>query len=403
MALFSYKAVDKEGKSADGSIDAVSIDVAVASLQRRGLIVQSIDPTKSGSSLNASFTAFFQRVSTKDVVMLSRQMATLFEAQVSALRAFRLLATETQNPALADKLTTVANDIQSGSPMSKALAKHPMVFDNFYVQMVRTGEETGKLDDVFNFLADYLDRNFEVTSKAKNALIYPAFVIVVFLTVMLLMMTIVIPKMTAILTETGQALPIYTRIVMWISDFLLHYFYLLIIGGVLAGVMIGRALKTESGQESFSKLKMAIPYVGSLYQKLYLSRIADNLATMLTSGIQMVRALEMSANVVGDPSYERALMTVTKDVQSGIHTSDAMAKHKEFPSIVVAMVRVGEETGDMGKILETMAKFYRREVSVAVDTLVTMIEPLMIVSLALGVGILLTSVLVPIYNISNGL
>ncbi len=402
MALFGYKAVDKEGRAADGTIDAVSVDVAVASLQRRGLIVQSIDPVKSGGKLSMNLS-FFERVKTKDVVMLSRQIATLFEAQVSALRAFRLLATESTNPALQDRLTQIANDIQAGAPMSRALAKHPTVFDNFYVQMVRTGEETGKLDDVFNFLADYLDRNYEITSKAKNALIYPAFVIVVFFTVMILMMTMVIPKMTGILVETGQTLPIYTRIIMAMSNFLVHYFYLFIAGIVLTVVMVNRVLSSESGKETFSKLKLTIPYVGSLYQKLFLSRISDNLSTMLTSGIQMVRALEMSGQVVGDPSYERALLTITKDVQTGIHTSDAMAKHKEFPSIMVAMVRVGEETGDMGKILATMAKFYRREVGSAVDTLVSMIEPLMIVMLALGVGVLLTSVLVPIYNISSGI
>jgi type IV pilus assembly protein PilC len=402
MALFGYKAVDKEGRAADGTIDAVSVDVAVASLQRRGLIVQSIDPVKSGGKLSMNLS-FFERIKTKDVVMLSRQIATLFEAQVSALRAFRLLATETTNPALQDRLTQIANDIQAGAPMSRALAKHPTVFGNFYVQMVRTGEETGKLDDVFNFLADYLDRNYEISSKAKNALIYPAFVIVVFFTVMILMMTMVIPKMTGILVETGQTLPIYTRIIMAMSNFLVHYFYLFIAGIVLTVVMVSRVLSSESGKEAFSKLKLTVPYVGSLYQKLFLSRISDNLSTMLTSGIQMVRALEMSGQVVGDPSYERALMTITKDVQTGIHTSDAMAKHKEFPSIMVAMVRVGEETGDMGKILATMAKFYRREVGIAVDTLVSMIEPLMIVMLALGVGILLTSVLVPIYNISSGI
>jgi hypothetical protein len=142
--------------------------VAVASLQRRGLIVQNIDPVKAGGALNISVGGFFQGVSNKEVVMLSRQIATLFEAQVSALRAFRLLATETSNPALQERLTTIANDIQSGMPMSRALAKHASVFSPFYVQMVRTGEETGKLDEVFNFLADYLDRNFEVASKAKD-------------------------------------------------------------------------------------------------------------------------------------------------------------------------------------------------------------------------------------------
>ncbi|MFZ2593773.1 MAG: type II secretion system F family protein [Minisyncoccia bacterium] len=403
MALFSYKAVDSDGKPATGTIDAVTVDVAVSSLQRRGLIVQTIDPVKGGNSIMGKSLTFFERISTKDVVMLSRQVATLFEAQVSALRAFRLLATETTNPALQDRLTTIANDIQAGMPMSRAMAKHPKVFDNFYVSMVRTGEETGKIDDTFNFLADYLDRNYEITAKAKNALIYPAFVIGVFVIVMILMMTLVIPRMADILVETGQKLPVYTRAVLAISNFLVHYFWLVGIGLFVAVIMAGKVLSSPNGKEIFSRIKLSIPYVGTLYQKLFLSRIADNMATMLTSGIQMIRALEMSAAVVGDPSYEKALNAVAREVQTGIHTSDAMEKQKIFPSIVVAMVRVGEETGDMGKILDTMAKFYRREVSTAVDTLVSMIEPLMIVTLALGVGVLLASVLVPIYNISAGL
>jgi type II secretory pathway component PulF len=347
--------------------------------------------------------SIFQRITNKDIVVLSRQMSTLFEAQVSALRAFRLLATETDNPKLAIKLAEIANDIQAGMTISKSLAKHPSVFSNFYVEMVRTGEETGKLDATFTFLADYLDRMYEVSSRARNALIYPAFVVVVFIVVMVLMLTSVIPKLSVILQETGQQLPIYTRAVLALSNFLTKYFYLFLAFVVVGGVTIARSLQTESGQDALSRIRMSIPYVGSLYQKLYLSRVADNLATMISSGIQMVRALEMSSSVVDDPVYRKALQTVARDVQTGIHASDAMAKHSIFPGIMIAMMRVGEETGDAASILNTMAKFYRREVNSAVDTIVSLIEPFMIVFLALGVGTLLASVLVPIYQISAGL
>jgi type IV pilus assembly protein PilC len=288
--------------------------------------------------------------------------------------------------------------------ISSALSKHPTVFSDFYVQMVRAGEETGKIDDTFNFLADYLDRAYEITSKAKNALIYPAFVVGVFVIVMVLMLTMVIPKLSDILKESGQQMPIYTRAVLALSDLLTHYFYLFIIGFVVAGVAIQRAFSSGTGREQFSQIKLSIPYIGSLYQKLYLSRISDNMSTMITSGIQMVRALDMSASVVGDPLYERALRLVSQDVQAGVHASDAFSKYPRlFPGIMVAMVRVGEETGDMGKILKTMSSFYRREVNTAVDTIVTLIEPFLIVFLALGVGMLLASVLVPIYQISSGL
>lgn len=402
MPVYSYTAVDAKGSRSEGTIDAVTTDIAVSSLQRRGLIVQTIAEAKQGGGLGGD-VHFFERITNKDVVMLSRQMATLFEAQVSALRAFRLLATETENHKLAAHLSEIANDIQSGLTISKALAKHPAVFSNFYVEMVKTGEETGKLDTTFNFLADYLDRLYEVSSKARNALIYPAFVIAVFIIVMILMLTMVIPKLSTILEETGQKLPVYTRAVLGLSHFITHYFYLLLALIGVGGFAIVRAAQTEEGKESFSRIRMAIPYVGELYRKLYLSRIADNLAVMISSGIQMVRALEMSATVVDDPVYKKALQVVAQDVQTGVHASDALAKHSLFPGMMIAMMRVGEETGDAARILDTMAKFYRREVNGAVDTIVTLIEPFMIVFLALGVGTLLASVLVPIYQISAGL
>ena len=402
MALFNYKAFDKEENERAGTIDAVNMDVAIAALQRRELVISSIDPAEGKSVFEERF-AIFQRVTNRDVVMLSRQITTLFEAQVSALRAFRLLASEARTPKLAEKLSAVASDIQSGTSISAALSRHPEVFSSFYVNMVRAGEEAGKLDETFSFLADYLDRNYEITQKARNALVYPAFIITTFVVVMVLMMTLVIPKLASILTEVGQTLPIYTRVVVGISQFMTHYLLLLVIlfgVGVFVLVRYGR---TDVGREMFSRLRMRTPAIGSIYQRLYLSRIADNLSTMLKSGIQMLRALEITSTVVGDIVYERLLLQAAADVKGGLPASEALRKHPEMPGIVVAMVKIGEETGNLSQILDTLAKFYRREVNSALDTLVDLIEPFLIVVLAVGVAFLLASVLLPIYNIAAGL
>ena len=347
--------------------------------------------------------SFLERVKNKDIVILSRQITTLFEAQVSALRAFRLLAAESGSPILQDKLNAIANDIQSGSTIADALGKHPKVFSDFYVAMVRAGEETGRLDESFAFLADYLDRTYEVTSKARNALIYPAFVIMTFVSVMVLMLTTVIPRLSDILLESGQEIPIYTKIVIGLAYFLTNYAWLLGIGLVFGAVLIYRFLQTESGKKRLARARLGIPYVGDLYRKLYMSRIADSLSTTLSSGIQLVRGLEISAAVVGDPAYRELLLQAAQEIQSGRPASDVFGNYPEFPGIVVAMIKVGEETGDLSNILKTMAKFYEREVSNSVDTLVSLIEPLMIVLMGIGVGLLLASVLVPIYNISAGL
>lgn len=403
MPLFKYKTINDKGTEAEGTIDAISIDVAINSLQRRGLVVASIHPADESGGFFSKDIGFFNRVKNKDIVILSRQMATLFSSQVSALRIFKLLSAEGENPALRVVLAEVADDIQGGSTISNALARHPKVFSIFYVNMVRAGEESGKLDETFMALADYMDRSYEIAMKVKNALIYPAFVISTFIAVMALMLTVVIPKIGQILKDSGQAVPIYTKIVLALSDFLVKYGWFFIIVVIIGIFVLISYLRTPSGKSSTARIKISFPYVGNLYKKLYLSRIADNMNTMLSSGIPMIKALELTADVVDNDIYKDVIMKTVDDTKAGLSLSDGFSKHPEMPSIIVQMTKVGEETGDLGAILKNLAHFYQREVSNAVDTLVGLIEPLMIVMLGLGVGFLLASVLIPIYNVSAGI
>ncbi len=400
MAVFEYKALDQQGNQRDGTVDAVNMDVAIAALQRRGLIISSIDEQGKKMTMSSSIP-FFSGVRHSDVVMVSRQITTLFEAQVSALRAFRLLAAEARTPQLGEILSQIGNDIQSGATISAALSKHPRVFSSFYVNMVRAGEESGKLDETFSFLADYLDRNYEITQKARNALIYPAFILTTFAVVMTLMMTLVIPKLALMLNDVGQQVPIYTRMVIGASSFIRQYIFLILMLLGVGAVFMVRYSQTEAGRDLVSRARLEIPIIGGIFQKIYLSRLSDNLSTMLRSGIQILRGLEITANVVEDATYERILGLAAADVKAGLPVSEALRKHKEIPGIVVAMIKIGEETGNMGEILETMARFYRREVNNAVDTMVDLIEPLMIVVLAVGVAGLLAAILVPIYNLAS--
>ncbi|TSC71259.1 MAG: Uncharacterized protein G01um101449_26 [Parcubacteria group bacterium Gr01-1014_49] len=400
--LFKYHAIDQDGHERDGTIEAPSQEIAVSALQRRNLIISVIESAESQSSFGVDWT-FLNRVSNKDIVILSRQIATLFDAQVSALRVFRLLASEVENKQLVSILSTVGDDIQGGSPISKALARHPKVFTTFYVNMVRAGEESGKLSETFNYLADYLDRSYDLVSKAENALIYPIFVIAVFFGVMALMLTLVIPKISAVLLDSGQAIPLYTTIVIGFSDFLVQYGFLILIALIAFGFYVWKLWQTDQGKLFLDSFKLGIPYIGDLYRKLYLSRIADNFATMLLSGVAVVEAIEITSSVVGNAAYAAVLTQVSADVKGGSSISDSLGKHPEIPSIMVAMTKVGEETGELGKILTTLAKFYNREVTNAVDTLVGLIEPIMIVLLGLGVGILLAAVLLPIYNLAGSI
>ena len=400
--LFKYKAIDDKGISREGEIDAPNQDIAISGLQHRGLIVLSVnDEGKAKSFFSFSF---FGKVPMKEVVILSRQISTLFGAQISALKAFTMLAANTENKVLAKKLTEISDDLQAGISISGALAKHPDVFSDFYINMVKVGEETGKLNETFDHLANYLNRQYALTSKTRNALIYPVFVIATFFIVMGLMFVVVIPKLSAIILDSGQEPPIYTKIVIALSNFFVDYGFLVIIFLVLLGLWLWRLSKTEKGKIFLDKMKLAIPAVGNLYKKLYLSRIADNMDTMLTSGIPIVRAIDITSEVVGSRVYKEVLKDVADGVKSGLAFSAAFEKHTEqVPGIMIQMVKVGEETGSLGQILKTLADFYKREVDDAIDTLVGLIEPVMIVVLGLGVGILLVSVLMPIYNLAGGI
>lgn len=399
---FKYQAITNTGEKREGVIEAVNRDLAIAGLQRRGLIVTTIKDEKEQKKWFE--LSIYEKIPMKSVVILSRQISTLFDAQVSALKAFSLLADNTENKLLAGKLSQIVADLQAGSAIAAALAKHPDVFSDFYVNMVKAGEESGKLTQVFAYMADYLDRQYALTSKTKHALVYPAFVIGIFIAVMILMFTVVVPKLSAIIQESGQEVPFYTKIVMAVSNFLVQYGIFLLIGVVIFAGYLIRLSRTKRGKEALDEARLGIPVVGNLYQKLYLARIADNMDTMLSSGIPIIRAIEITANVVGNKRYQAVMLDAMESVKAGKSLSQALSAHPtEIPKIMTQIVLVGEETGSMGSILKMLAKFYNREVDEAVDTLVGLIEPFMIISLGVGVGLLLVSILVPIYNIASGI
>ncbi len=402
--LFTYKAIDKTNVQREGTVEAASVDAAIVAVQKRGYTLVSIDEVKTGGGLGNLLEvnlSFFKRISNKEVVILSRQISTLFQAQVSPLRIFRLLSAETENPQLQIVLNEVVEDLQAGTSISRALSNHPEVFSSFYVNLVRSGEESGSLEKSFDYLADYLDREYEVVSKARNSLVYPAFVVSIFFVVMGLMLTLVIPSIATILTESGQELPIYTKIVISISDFFVQYIGVILVLIAGAGAGYWRFSRTEVGRRTIDEFVISIPYIGDLQQKLLLTRICDNMATMLSSGISIVQAIEVTADVVDNTVYKEILEATLAEVRGGRSFADAIGEYREIPGILSQMAKVGEETGSLSNILTTLSRFYRREVNTAVDTLISLIEPAMIVFLGLGVGVLLASVLMPIYNLTS--
>ncbi len=400
--LFEYTAIDNTNAQRKGTIEASTVEAAITLVQKRGYTLLNITEIADKKSIFNIDISLWKGISNKEMVILSRQVATLFQAHVSPLRIFRLLSAEVPNPTLQNVLNQIVDDLQGGSSISRALAAHPTVFSGFYVNLVRAGEESGSLDRSFTYLADHLDRSYEMSTKARNALIYPAFVVVIFFVVMGLMLTMVIPKIAKILEDSGGELPIYTKIVIGTSDFLVNWLGLIFIFFSVGLIALWQFVKSPVGKRTMDELVLSLPYVGDLKRKLLLTRLCDNMSVMLSNGISIVPALEVTSEVVENSVYREIMSAALADVKAGRSFADSVSEYPEIPSVLSQMIRVGEETGSLSEILSTLATFYRRESNNAIDTLIGLIEPAMIVMLGLGVGLLLASVLLPIYNITAG-
>ncbi len=397
---FIYKARGKEGKEENGTLEAPNLELAVSNLQKKELIIISLSPAGKTSFFSKGIS-IFERIKTKDVVIIARQLSTLFEAKVPVIDSLKIILEESESSVLRRHISEIIEDIEGGLPMSQAFSAHPEVFSPFFTSMVKVGEESGRLDEIFAFLADYLERNYELGSKVKNALIYPAFVLVAFIAVMIVMFVVVVPKLTSIIEDSGQAIPLFTQIIMWISFFLRKFGLFLLVVFVGVVVLFWQYLKTAGGQKNISRVQISIPIIRKIFKEFYLARISDNLDTLLSGGVAVIRSLELSSEAVQNEIYKDILKESIDSIKGGGSISSAFSRYKEIPSFVTQMIRIGEETGKLNFVLKTIARFYRKEVDNTVDALVKLIEPLMILLLGGGVGVIVAAILIPIYNIAS--
>lgn len=399
---FKYKVFNSNSQMIEGVMDSASKDDLISKLQGEGNIIVSVEESQSEFS-STWLEKLTERITEKDVVIASKQLATLISGGIQALRTFRLMASESPSKALGKRFTIIADDIQSGIPVYKALARHPDIFNNFYVSMVHAGEESGKLREVLEYLADYLDRNYQLIQKTKKALTYPTFVIFTFIVVMLIMSIFVLPKLAELLTQQGQTLPTYTQFIVDFSHFVLGYWWMILPGLALLGYYLVTYIKTPNGQAYFDNFKLRVPALNQLYKKLYLSRMADNIETMLASGVPIVQALQITSEVVDNYVFRKMLERVESKVRQGKLLSAAFSEEPLIPTVMVQMTRIGEETGELGYMLKNLSQFYKRELEQTIESTLALLEPVMIVVMGLGVGVLVASVLMPMYNLTTSI
>ena len=400
MPIFNYQARTKKGNIQTGRVEASSSQSASEILQRNNLIVVALEPV-SEAPIYARKIALFERVGKKDVVILSRQLATLVQAEVPLVTALRTVASQTQNNALKTILAAISADVDGGTSFSVAIGRHPKVFSAFYAHMVRAGEATGKLSTVLDYLAEHEERQYHIVSKIRGAMVYPIIVFVAFFVVALLMLVFVVPQLTTILESAGQTLPLLTRIIIGTSDFVSEFWYIVILGVVGLPIFFWRYIKTESGQRLWDIVQLRLPIIGGVYKKIYLFRFADSLSSLVQGGVPIAEALGITSDIVGNREYQKVIMDAQAHVRRGETIGAAFRLYPEIPPLVTQMITIGEQTGKLDSILKNVGAFYQKEVDTTLDNVTSLLEPVLLLFLGIGVGILVLGVLMPIYNLTS--
>lgn len=396
---FSYQARTKRGEIQSGIVEASSEEAVLALLQRHGLVVTVLERV-GREPFYLRKIRFFERISRKEVVAFSRQLSIMFRSNIPPLEAFYALAKQTKNPNFKEKILEMAEEISGGSPLSKTLSAYPQLFSPFFLSMIKSGEASGTLSEAIEYLANHLERDESFRSQLKGAMIYPLFVLFIFFIILAAMLFFVIPSLTVVLKETGGELPLISKIVISLSDFFRAWGWLLMIV-FLAGVLfLYRLAKTPKGKPVLDQVSLQVPFLGHLLEKVYLARFAENLSTLISGGLPIARALEITGEVVGNEVYKTIIFQARDEVKKGEAISQVLERYpKAIPPFFIQMVSVGEKTGTLGQSLLNVVGLYQKEVDRALTTFLRLLEPILIVFLGLIIAILMAAVVLPLYQI----
>ncbi|MCL2206544.1 MAG: type II secretion system F family protein [Fibromonadales bacterium] len=397
MPVFKYKAVSSTGQSFDGQLEAKNIDEARGMLIRKKMTIQSIKKKPTEINLPSIGTG----ISAKEIARFTRQFSAMSNAGLPIIQSLSILEQQATNPTLKNVINKVTGSINGGSSLADALALHPKVFDRLYVHMVAAGEAGGILDGILMRLADYQEANERLKRKVKKAMTYPAMVAVVAILVVIIMLTFVIPQFTSIFSDAGIALPWPTRVVMGLSDLIRDKFLIWFTFLIALVVAFRYMLNIPKFRLIFDGTLLKSPLFGDLLTKSTIARFSRTLGTLLNAGVAITDALTVTAKTAGNTKVEQSIMYIQRSITGGKPIADPMIETKIFPPMVVQMTAVGEKTGGLGNMLIKVADFYDEEVDAAVDTLTSMIEPLIIVFLGGFIGFILVAMYMPMFSLSD--
>lgn len=382
-------------------LEAATQAEAITKVHRLGgtvLEVREVKPTGTGGAAHKTKS---HKMSLKDRIVLTQQLSVMLNAGITLVQALKGLQEETTNKNMARLLESIIVDVEGGIPFSEALAKHPKVFSKIYSEMVKSGEHTGNLADILEKLTHQQQKEYDLRGKVRGALIYPAVVSVLLICVLTMVITFILPKLTPLFVNSGVALPLSTRILLAISDFFIHKWYV-IIGFIALVIVSGRfALKTYRGQFMWDSFKMRVPVIGTFIKKSYMARFTQSFASLAEAGVPVLDVFKIVRGVIGSTVYEAEIDKIAKDVENGTKVSVAIRKSKRFPAMIGQLVSVGEQSGDLAGIFNVLGEFFEKEVDTMAKNLSVLLEPLIMIAMGVVIGFVLVSVLQPIFNLSN--
>ncbi|SHM24442.1 type II secretion system F family protein [Halanaerobium congolense] len=398
MALeYVYKAKSKDGDVISGTIEAENKSVIARQLRDKGYYITEISEKRKALDVG-EFLKMHKKVRLKDLAIFSQQFAAMIDAGISLVDALNILVDQTEHRRLREVILKVRDDVETGISLADAMAKHLAVFPRLYIQLVKAGESGGVLDSILNKMADHYDRQDELNSMVRSALYYPAVILTVGIVVVIFLVTQVVPQFVTMFRDFGSELPLPTRLLLGISTFMQSYWWALLLALVIGLFIIGRFRTTAAGKEKTDSWILKMPVIGPMMKKVYISRFSSTLAILVESGVDLLTALAIVEDVVGNKVYGEILTKARVRVREGSNLSDPLQESGEFPAMVVQMLSVGEETGSIGTMLNKVAAFYDRQVEASVDGAISLIEPIMIVLLAVMVGFVAISIVTPMFD-----
>jgi len=399
---FKYKARSKEGKLRKGYIEASSYKSALYVLEKYGLFVINVKQIEKQSFF--SKRVIFSGISLKDITMFTRQLSIMLKSAISPVDALRAQVVQTDNHIFREKILKMAERIEGGTSLSHAFGLFPKVFNQFFVSVIRSGEATGKVSDSLNYLADHLEREYNLKQNIKGAMIYPIIVIIAFVIMIFLASFLIVPRLTEIFDAFGGELPAITKMIIVLSDFVTKGGWILILFLLFILFLTPRYIKTKRKYKKvYDKFLLKIPIMGPFIKKIYLTRFAQNLSVLIAAGLPITQALKITKGIIESTVYSSIIEEAEESVSKGERISSVFAKYpKEIPSFVLQMILTGEETGRLDEILLDVVKFYRQEVERTTENLTSILEPVLILFLGAGITVLAVAVFIPLFKIGMG-